>query len=147
MQDQREESSDALDQAEGAVADPSSEASELQRERDDYYDRLLRKTAEFDNYRKRIERERREVDRSGRGRSARRAAAARRRLRARAEGATPGAERRGVPQGRRADSRQLLELLRKRGVKPIDVARRRLRSARSPGGGARAEPTGTAKAK
>ena len=33
---------------------------ELQHERDDYYDRLLRKTAEFDNYRKRIERERRE---------------------------------------------------------------------------------------
>jgi len=32
----------------------------LQRERDDYYDRLLRKTAEFDNYRKRVERERRE---------------------------------------------------------------------------------------
>jgi molecular chaperone GrpE len=33
----------------------------LQRERDDYYDRLLRKTAEFDNYRKRIDRERREM--------------------------------------------------------------------------------------
>src|SRR5918912_1059425 len=32
----------------------------LVRERDDYYDRLLRKTAEFDNYRKRIDRERRE---------------------------------------------------------------------------------------
>jgi molecular chaperone GrpE len=32
----------------------------LQRERDDYYDRLLRKTAEFDNYRRRVERERRE---------------------------------------------------------------------------------------
>jgi molecular chaperone GrpE len=32
----------------------------LQRERDDFYDRLLRKTAEFDNYRKRIDRERRE---------------------------------------------------------------------------------------
>jgi molecular chaperone GrpE len=32
----------------------------LKRERDDLYDRLLRKTAEFDNYRKRIERERRE---------------------------------------------------------------------------------------
>jgi molecular chaperone GrpE len=32
----------------------------LTRERDDYYDRLLRKTAEFDNYRRRIERERRE---------------------------------------------------------------------------------------
>ena len=31
----------------------------VKRERDDYYDRLLRKTAEFDNYRKRVERERR----------------------------------------------------------------------------------------
>jgi molecular chaperone GrpE len=34
--------------------------SDLQRERDDYYDRWLRKTAEFDNYRRRVERERRE---------------------------------------------------------------------------------------
>lgn len=32
----------------------------LQRERDDLYDRLLRKTAEFDNFKKRTERERRE---------------------------------------------------------------------------------------
>ena len=31
------------------------------RERDDYRDRLLRSIAEFDNYRKRIERERREL--------------------------------------------------------------------------------------
>jgi len=38
-------------------ADP---VSDLQRERDDYVDRWLRKTAEFDNYRKRVERERRE---------------------------------------------------------------------------------------
>ena len=34
--------------------------AELQRERDELYDRLLRKTAEFDNYRKRVEKERRE---------------------------------------------------------------------------------------
>ena len=33
---------------------------DLRRERDDYYDRWLRKTAEFDNYRRRLERERRE---------------------------------------------------------------------------------------
>jgi molecular chaperone GrpE len=32
----------------------------LKRERDDYYDRFLRKSAEFENYRKRVERERRE---------------------------------------------------------------------------------------
>jgi len=33
----------------------------LQQERDDLYDRLLRTTADFDNYRKRIDRERRDV--------------------------------------------------------------------------------------
>ena len=38
----------------------SPELADLQRERDDYHDRWLRKSAEFDNYRKRIERERRE---------------------------------------------------------------------------------------
>jgi molecular chaperone GrpE len=36
------------------------EVADLQRERDEYHDRLLRKTAEFDNYRRRVERERRE---------------------------------------------------------------------------------------
>ena len=49
------------DGPDGSVAAPeSSEQAELQRERDDYKDRWLRKGAEFDNYRKRIERERRE---------------------------------------------------------------------------------------
>ncbi len=42
----------------GDTTAPSRDA--LQRERDDLYDRLLRKTAEFDNYKKRTERERRE---------------------------------------------------------------------------------------
>ena len=37
-----------------------AEPSQLERERDDYKDRWLRKSAEFDNYRKRVERERRE---------------------------------------------------------------------------------------
>jgi molecular chaperone GrpE len=41
-----------------AAAPP--ELADLQRERDDYHDRWMRKTAEFDNYRRRIERERRE---------------------------------------------------------------------------------------
>jgi molecular chaperone GrpE len=36
------------------------EVAQLKQERDDFYDRLLRKTAEFDNYRKRVEKERRE---------------------------------------------------------------------------------------
>src|SRR5437762_8963290 len=38
----------------------AADSAELQRERDDYRDRWLRKSAEFDNYRKRVERERRE---------------------------------------------------------------------------------------
>ncbi len=45
------------------AGDPLPEISELdtvKRERDDNYDRLLRKTAEFENYRRRVERERRE---------------------------------------------------------------------------------------
>jgi molecular chaperone GrpE len=35
--------------------------SDLQKERDDLYDRLLRKTAEFDNFRKRVERDRKDM--------------------------------------------------------------------------------------
>ena len=35
-------------------------ADQLQKERDEYYDRLLRKSAEFDNFRKRVDRERKE---------------------------------------------------------------------------------------
>ncbi len=47
---------DPSDKDAAGAADPE----ELQRERDDYRDRWLRKTAEFDNYRRRVERERRE---------------------------------------------------------------------------------------
>ena len=53
------DSREAGDSGGHGAAEPSGIAV-LKRERDDYYDRLLRKTAEFDNYRKRIERERRE---------------------------------------------------------------------------------------
>jgi molecular chaperone GrpE len=50
--------SDAQDTAQGPG--PTQDAEALAGERDELYDRLLRKTAEFDNYRKRVERERRE---------------------------------------------------------------------------------------
>jgi len=56
-----------IDESDASVAAPeniaapeSSETAQLQRERDDFKDKFLRKSAEFDNYRKRIERERRE---------------------------------------------------------------------------------------
>jgi molecular chaperone GrpE len=58
---------DASDPLDDGAATESVEApaapdpvAELKRERDEFHDRWLRKTAEFDNYRKRIERERRE---------------------------------------------------------------------------------------
>ena len=58
---------DPLDSAGGAPdapdpsehPDPSADLASLTRERDELRDRLLRQAAEFDNYRKRIERERR----------------------------------------------------------------------------------------
>lgn len=48
------------DEPDAPAPSDASELADLQRERDDYKDRWLRKGAEFDNYRKRIERERRE---------------------------------------------------------------------------------------
>jgi molecular chaperone GrpE len=100
-----------------AVAD----ADELQRQRDDYYDRLLRKTAEFDNYRKRVERERQSTSEAV-------AADVVRDLlplvddleRAlKAETGAEGAEayRKGVE----LIHRQLLDILRKRGVRAIEA--------------------------
>jgi len=44
--------------SEATASAAATETAQLQRERDEYYDLLLRKTAEFDNYRKRIERDR-----------------------------------------------------------------------------------------
>jgi molecular chaperone GrpE len=120
MQDQRQESSEDLEPVEGATQ-TAADAGEMQRQRDEYYDRLLRKTAEFDNYRKRIERERQQVTE---------AAAAdligellplvddlERALRSDAGDQSVDAYRRGVE----LIHKQLLELLRKRGVRPIDT--------------------------
>ena len=40
---------------------PAGATDTLQKERDDLHDRLLRKTAEFDNFRKRVERDRKDM--------------------------------------------------------------------------------------
>ena len=59
--DPADEMSVATDPSDAKEAMVSTEpVADLQRERDEYYDRWLRKTAEFENYRKRVERERRE---------------------------------------------------------------------------------------
>jgi molecular chaperone GrpE len=114
--------SEASETAGAAVAADALPTDELQRQRDDYYDRLLRKTAEFDNYRKRTERERQAVTE---------AAAAdliedllpaiddfERALRPEAGSDAAEAYRRGVE----LIHARLLEILRKRGVRTIDTA-------------------------
>jgi molecular chaperone GrpE len=95
--------------------------AELKQQRDEYNDRLLRKTAEFDIYRRRTDRERIQLSE---------AAAAdllqellplvddlERALKADAGGEATEAIRRGVE----LIHKQLVETLRKRGVTPIEV--------------------------
>jgi molecular chaperone GrpE len=102
-------------------AGTSLDAAALKQERDDYYDRLLRKTAEFDNYRKRTERERIQLSE---------AAAAdlltellplvddmERALKADPGGDAGEAVRKGVE----LIHKQMTDLLRKRGVRTIEA--------------------------
>jgi molecular chaperone GrpE len=105
----------------GDTAASTADPSELQRQRDEYYDLLLRKSAEFDNYRKRIDRERQAQSEN--------AAASlveellplmddlERALNADAGADGGEAYRRGVE----LIQQQLGEILRKRGVRPIDA--------------------------
>ncbi len=53
------EASDAAVQ--GDATNAGEQIEQLRRERDENYDRLLRKTAEFENYRRRVDKERREL--------------------------------------------------------------------------------------
>ena len=117
----KQSASDNDEAASSTAAATEVAPAELQRQRDEYYDRLLRKTAEFDNYRKRTERDRHTVTE---------AAAANiitellpliddleRALKAEAGSEGAEAYRRGVE----LIHKQLSEILRKRGVRPIEA--------------------------
>jgi len=121
MEDERNESP----QGSATTTEPEQpqdlDPAELKQQRDEYYDRLVRKTAEFDNYRKRTDRERIQLSE---------AAAAdllqellplvddmERALKADAGSEATEAIRRGVE----LIHKQLVETLRKRGVTPIDA--------------------------
>lgn len=120
MDDNRNDFDDNITAEEEASADASALA-EAERQRDEFKDLLLRKTAEFENYRKRIDRERATMAENA-------AAGVLEELLPlvddleRALGSDPGVEgteayRRGVE----LIHRQLVEILRKRGVKPIEA--------------------------
>jgi molecular chaperone GrpE len=115
------ESLPPTDPAAESTLPPAEHPDDIRRERDEYRDLLLRKTAEFDNYRKRTERER--------GQLAEAAAVdlltailplvddLERALAADTGDGAVEAYRVGVD----LIHRQLVELLRKRGVTPIDT--------------------------
>ena len=117
----KQSASDNDEAASTTAAATAVDPSELQRQRDEYYDRLLRNTAEFDNYRKRTDRERQTVTEA--------AAASiitellpladdlERALKAEAGTEAAEAYRRGVE----LIHKQLSEILRKRGVRVIDA--------------------------
>jgi molecular chaperone GrpE len=115
----------AADQAEASNAAPRIEDADaalqtLQRERDELQDRLLRTAAEFQNYRNRVDRERRELIESA-------ASDVLAELlpivdnfeRALQAPSTPGAE--AFRKGAELIHRQMLDLLRKRRVTPIEA--------------------------
>lgn len=121
MEDERNESTQGSAAATESDQPQDLDPAELKQQRDEYYERLLRKTAEFDNYRKRTDRERIQLSD---------AAAAdllqellplvddmERALKADAGSAATEAIRRGVE----LIHKQLMETLRKRGVTPIDA--------------------------
>ena len=106
------------DRADETPADPESPDA-LQRERDDLQDRLLRVTAEYDNYRKRTDRERRELSDAVAGDFARDLLPALDDLeRALAVPAQPGDQ--ALRAGVELIHRQLIEVLRRRNITPFE---------------------------
>ena len=103
-----------------AAPDGPPEMLALQKERDDLYDRLLRKTAEFDNFRKRIERDRKDmIERAAEEVLADLLSIVDDFDRALAADAPPEAQ--AYKSGLELIQRQLAELLKKRGVTPVEA--------------------------
>ena len=105
------------------VQDDAAEAVDvgaLKAERDALQDRLLRTAAEFDNYRKRIDRERREQSESAAASLLAEVLPVVDNLE-RALQAPAGPEAAGVRAGVELIHRQLMDLLRKRGVTPVEA--------------------------
>jgi molecular chaperone GrpE len=117
MSDNNEPITTEPGETESAVAD----TDDLPRQRDDFYDRLLRKTAEFDNYRKRVERDRQSMAEGVTADVVRDLLPLvddlERALKAETGGEGAEAYRKGVE----LIHRQLLDILRKRGVTPIEA--------------------------
>jgi len=105
-----------------AAETPSSladEADELRKERDALQDRLLRQAAEFDNYRKRVDRERKDVAQFAAVEFVQDLLPVIDDFERALQTDAPGAE--SYRQGLEIIHRALMEMLRKRGVSAIDA--------------------------
>ena len=123
MQDDRtndQESTGAATEPQPELESADSPLDAMRREKEALQDRLLRTAAEFDNYRKRVERDRREQAEAATANAL--------------TGLLPiiddleralktpvGADVEGFRKGIELIHQQMVELLRKRGVKPIDA--------------------------
>jgi molecular chaperone GrpE len=103
-----------------AAATEQPDAEGLRRERDTLQDRLLRTAAEFDNYRKRVDRERRELSEYAGADILSDMLPIIDDLE-RALQASAGADAQSYRRGVELIHKQMTDLLRKRGVKPIDA--------------------------
>jgi molecular chaperone GrpE len=106
-----------------SVDTPSASSSDdvVRRERDDYYDRLLRVTAEFDNYRKRTDRERRERSEAAGLDVIRDMLPVLDDLERALAAPIDSNANASVREGIELIHRQLLDVIRRRGVEPFDV--------------------------
>ena len=112
-----QEPEDAVDPSPVSEPDP---ADELRRERDALQDRLLRTAAEFENYRKRVDRDRRELAEFASADAMLDMLPIIDNLE-RALQAPSGGDPDGFRKGVELILKQMLDLLRKRGVKPIEA--------------------------
>jgi molecular chaperone GrpE len=113
------QTSDATDDG-AAPTEPSEALDALRREKDTLQDRLLRTAAEFDNYRKRIERERRELSEYAGADILTDMLPIIDNLEL-ALLASAGGDAESYRRGVELIHKQMTDLLRKRGVKPIDA--------------------------
>jgi molecular chaperone GrpE len=115
----------AADQAEAAGDAPSADASDalqqLQRENETLQDRLLRTAAEFDNYRKRSERERRDIVEYAAYDVVLELLPIVDNLERALQAPNGGPEIEAFRKGVELIHKQMLDTLRKRGVTPIDA--------------------------
>ena len=109
--------------AAAAATDPApalaDEIVELRKERDNLHDRLLRQAAEFDNYRKRVDRERKDWSQMAAVDFVQELLPVIDDFERALQSDAPGAE--SYRQGLEIIHRALMEMLRKRGVTPIDA--------------------------